>query len=114
MGQQPYPPPMPPVPPPMPYGVPPMMPGQQLPKGMSVASLVLGIVSLFCAGIVTGILAIVFGAKARGLCNQGRYGGKGMATAGLVMGIIGTVLTSIIWILYFTGAFVAASQSGGY
>jgi hypothetical protein len=59
-------------------------PVQQPGKGLAIASLVLGIVSLLCFPFITGILAIIFGAVAK---NKGYIGG--MATAGIVCGIIG-------------------------
>ena len=80
-----------------------------MPKGMSVASLVLGILSVSCFGLVTGILAIVFGVKARKLCDQGVYGGRGMATAGMVTGILGTVFGSL-WIIWVLIAWIAAAS----
>ena len=101
MTQQQQPPAAAPPPPPVAPG------GAQLPKGMSVASLVLGILSVSCFGLVTGILATVFGAKARKLCDMGTYGGRGMATAGMVMGIIGTVFGSL-WIIWVAVAWLAA------
>jgi hypothetical protein len=60
------------------------------PKGFAITSMVLGICSLFIpyAGIVTAILAIVFGAVSR----SHNDGGRGMAIAGLVCGIGAIVL----------------------
>ncbi len=78
---------------------PPMQaPGQHPKKGMCIASLVLGIISLalFCAwylSIPCAILAIIFSILAT------KAGKNGMATAGLVMGIIGLILGVIIAIL---------------
>ena len=56
-------------------------------KGLSIASMVLGIISvvLFCIWYISlpcSILAIIFGIVGR------KKGGKGMAIAGLVLGII--------------------------
>ena len=63
----------------------------------AVASLVLGIVGLFCFGIIMGPLAIVFGVKARReVAMNPTYTGGGLATAGLVMGIIDTLLFVLI------------------
>ena len=59
-------------------------------QGMAIASLVLGILSFFCFGIISGGLAIVFACIAKANGNK-----SGMATAGLVCGIIGVVLTAI-------------------
>ena len=62
------------------------MEGQES-KGLSIASMVLGIVSivLFCVSYLSipcAILALIFGFVGR------KKGGKGMATAGIVLGII--------------------------
>lgn len=58
-------------------------------KGQATAALVLGILSLFIAGIPLGILAIVFGTISMNKLEKGK--GRGMAIAGLVLGIIGVV-----------------------
>lgn len=50
--------------------------------GMSVASLVLGIVGLIIFAVPCGVLAIIFAVLAK------KKGKNGMATAGLVLGII--------------------------
>lgn len=60
-------------------------------KGLSIASMVLGIVSvvLFCISYVSipcAILAIIFGIVGK------KKGGRGMAIAGLVLGIIAIAL----------------------
>ena len=65
-----------------------MQPG----KGFAIASLVCGILSFFCYGIVPGILAIVFGAVAK---NKGCK--DNMATAGIVLGIIGIAVYVILY-----------------
>ena len=64
---------------------------QQESKGFSIASMVLGIISvvLFCFAYISipgSILAIIFGAVGM------KKGGKGMAIAGIVLGIIAIVL----------------------
>lgn len=56
-------------------------------KKMAVASLVLGIVSLLCFPPITGLLGIIFGAKARSSGNK-----SPMAIAGIICGAIGIVL----------------------
>lgn len=65
--------------------------------GFAIASLVLGIISivLFCASIniVTGILAIVFGAIH---LVKGYQDKRGMAIAGLILAIISIVLYIIL------------------
>lgn len=60
-------------------------------KGLSIASMVLGIVSIvlcciYYISIPSSILAIIFGAIGM------KKGGKGMAIAGIVCGIIGLAL----------------------
>lgn len=64
----------------------------------AITSLVLGIISCVCsvcyiigwiAGLVCGILAIIFGVKAR------KQAPCGMATAGFVLGIVGTSLCGV-------------------
>lgn len=65
-------------------------------RGLGVASLTLGIISvlthiLWYMGLITGILAIVFGAKS--LKFEDRKTGK----AGLILGIIGLSLTVLVY-----------------
>lgn len=71
-------------------------------KGLSVASLVLGILSLvlFCFWYISlpcAIIAIILGAIGR------KKGGKGMGTAGIVLGIISIVLILILLALASVG-----------
>ena len=81
---------------------------QELPKGLSVAALVLGIVGLVMAvipwcnwiiAIPCCILAIIFGAIARTRAREGAYGGEQQANAGMICGIIGAVII-VIWIIF--------------
>jgi Domain of unknown function (DUF4190) len=64
-------------------------------------SMIVGIISLFCCGIVTGIVAIVLSRQAKSEIAQTGQGGGGMATAGLVLGIVGIVgsIGTGIWAL---------------
>ena len=57
-------------------------------NGMAVASLVCGI--LFC-GVVTAILAVIFGNIALGKIDEsnGAEKGRGLAIAGIVLGWVG-------------------------
>ena len=71
-------------------------------KGMSVAALVLGIVSLvliciWYISIPSAILAIIFGIIGR------KKGARGMGTAGLVLGIITIVFIVIFYLLVLAG-----------
>lgn len=77
-------------------------------KGLSIASMVLGIISvaLFCIwylSIPCAILAIIFGVIGR------KKGGKGMAKAGLILGIVAIALVLLIVLLAAIG--VATSLS---
>lgn len=74
-------------------------------KGLSIASMVLGIISvvLFCFAYISipcSILAIIFGFVGK------NKGGKGMAIAGIVLGIIAIVLygLTVIGLLSFISA----------
>jgi hypothetical protein len=101
------------------YGYPyPMMPmpQQELPKGMAIAAMVLGIVglctSIFYIGGVIGIVGLVFSIIALRSANRGRTGGRGMAIAGLVTSIIAIVVNTIeiIVIVWFVHTAVNCAQ----
>lgn len=99
------------MPPPMQYGMPP----QQLPKGLSVASMVLGIIAaaLWCipfVNFVCGILAAVMGGIGLKKANTGEGGGRGMAITGLVLGIIVCSWFALWIILWVSG--VATMTAG--
>ncbi|MEU8589590.1 DUF4190 domain-containing protein [Streptomyces sp. NPDC048664] len=90
-------------------------PGAQ--NGLGTAAMVLGIIScaLFCAygvlSVVLGILAIVFGVKARKRVERGEATNPGQAQAGLIMGIIGTILGILVMILLVIGVATAITHS---
>lgn len=60
-------------------------------QGLAIAGFVCSLVSIFCFGIILGILGIVFS----GIAKSKGYRG-GLATAGIVMGIIGLVGAIIV------------------
>ncbi|WP_051704188.1 DUF4190 domain-containing protein [Glycomyces sp. NRRL B-16210] len=99
---------------PPPYGAPgPYAP--QPPKGLAVASMVLGIIAaaLFCVpyvNFICGILAAIMGGVGLKKANTGQGGGKGMAVAGLVLGIIVCSWFALWIILWISGV---ASMSAG-
>lgn len=67
-------------------------------KGLSITSMILGIVSIvwsfnFLISVACGVLAIIFGLKGK------KMGGKGMAKAGFITGIIGLSLQVIIFLV---------------
>ena len=77
-------------------------------KGFSIASMVLGIISivLFCIwylSIPCAILAIIFGIVGM------KKGAKGMAIAGLVLGIIAVAIVGIF--LIFVGSALTSISS---
>ncbi len=57
----------------------------------AVVSLVLGLAS-FCLPVITGVLAVMFGAVGVRRSRDANAGGRGPAIAGLVLGLISTVL----------------------
>lgn len=85
------------------YGTPPPGGGYGYPAGYAVPesnkkamwSLILGIVSLFCCGIVTGVVAIVLSQQAKREieASGGMQSGAGQAQAGFILGIVGIALT---------------------
>lgn len=67
-------------------------------KGLSIASMVLGICSIvfcnqFIIAVACGILGIVFGIKGK------KRAGKKMAQAGIITGIIGLCIEAFLFIL---------------
>jgi type II secretory pathway pseudopilin PulG len=74
-------------------------PGQYQPQtdGKATASLVLGILSILCFGLLTGLPAIILGHISRGNIEQsrGRLTGGGMALAGLILGYV-SIFSSIL------------------
>jgi len=112
-------PPPPPPPPPPPYGTPPAYgapppPGYGYPAGGAYAvpqgnkkalwSMIVGILSLICCGIVTGIVAIVLSQQAKReiAASGGMQTGAGQAQAGFILGIIGIAL-SVVGIIAIVG-----------
>jgi hypothetical protein len=65
---------------------------------LAITSLVLGIVSVLCLGILAGIPAIVTGHIARGRARKfpDRYGNAGLGLAGVILGYVSVVETVVI------------------
>ncbi|MEZ6136505.1 MAG: DUF4190 domain-containing protein [Pirellulaceae bacterium] len=78
-------------------------------KSQATTALVVGIISLFCFGIILAPFAIYRGNKAKKLIDQSGIGQehRGLAQAGFIIGIIALVL-NIIGILFYVLAAVAA------
>ncbi len=68
--------------------------GAEPKNGLSITSLVLGILSIACLSILAGIPAIITGHIARGRAKRepALYGGEGFALAGLIMGYLSIAL----------------------
>ena len=83
-------------PPPPQYGAPPPPSGAPAPNHpRATLILVLGILSIPCCGLFTGIPAIILGRNALAEIDgaPGQYGGRGQVNAGYICGIVGTVLS---------------------
>ncbi len=97
---------MPPPPPPgggyVPGGG--MQYASQRTDGLAIASLIVGILSLFCCvlGVALGPAAAIMGFVSRGriTSSNGTIGGGGLAIGGLVLGVIGFI-AGVVWILIF-------------
>jgi len=90
-----------PIPGTQPMGQPPMQ-GEPPTDGKAIASLVLGILSLLCFSIFTGIPAAILGHMSRKNIRQsmGRLKGDGMALAGLILGYIGIGFFVVLMPIY--------------
>lgn len=78
----------------------------------ATTSLICGIISLFCCGMILGPIAILKGLEARREIAAGNQG-EGAAEGGDVMALIGIVLGGIgtaFWILGLITRLVLASQ----
>jgi|LSQX01.3.fsa_nt_gb RsiW-degrading membrane proteinase PrsW (M82 family) len=90
-------------------------------NGLAIASMVLGIVSvpLICCcyvGILTGILAVIFGFIARKNIreSQGTQEGMGMALAGIIIGFVVVGCTLVLILLYVAVGFQSDMFTEGY
>ncbi len=79
-------------------------------KSQAITSLVVGIISLFCCGVILGPFAIYRGNKAKTLIDQSGIGQehRGLAMAGFIIGIVATVL-HLIGLVFYLIAFAAAA-----
>ncbi|EES71639.1 hypothetical protein POTG_03748 [Paenibacillus sp. oral taxon 786 str. D14] len=85
-------------------------------NGKSIASLVLGILSIVIpyVGFILGIVAIVFASLSFKEIKRKGEQGKGLSIAGLVCGIIGTALYGIIIVIAIIAVLVFASSPDIY
>lgn len=96
------------VPPPPPMGMP--MGASEEKNSLGVWALVLGIVSILCCGLVTGIPAIIVGNNSKKAAAEGRATNGNLGNIGFILGIVGTVLGTIGWsIALVSGSFASIS-----
>jgi hypothetical protein len=81
-------------------------------NGLAVWSLVLGILSIVCCGLFSGIPGIILGNKAQQAVARGEANNGGMATAGVVLSWVGTALFVLGLIWFFAGGGYADFQQG--
>lgn len=69
---------------------------------LAIISLILGIFSFICGGILLAIPAIILAYMQKNNIKRdpARYGGGTMATIGMILGIVNSVLTVIILVIY--------------
>ena len=100
------------------YGQPgPPPPASPPTASKATTSLILGVVSLFLCGFLTGIPAIFIGVSARKEIRRsnGTLGGEGLALGGIITGVLGTIwtliATAIVITLFAVGADVVNDYS---
>jgi len=79
------------------------MPKKETP-GIAIASLVCGILSWVCVGLLAAIPAVITGHLALGRIKRsaGALGGRGLAIAGLILGYTSIVALAVLLVLFFT------------
>lgn len=96
-------------------------PAAQPASSRATTVLILGILSLVCAGIFTGIPAIILGSMEQKAIKAGLSpkSGEGITKVGYILGIVSTVFSCLIFILIaiaimlpaFIGSFGALKQA---
>ncbi len=83
-------------------------------KAQAITSLVVGIISIFCCGIILAPFAIYRGNKAKRLIDESGVGQehRGLAVAGFIIGIVALVLNIIGLLFYILVILMAAAQQG--
>jgi hypothetical protein len=76
---------------------------------LAITSLVLGIFSVICFGLLTGLPAIITGhiSKNRAAKDPTRFGGAGLALAGLILGYV-SILTTVFLVAVLAGMMLPA------
>lgn len=85
-----------------------VMGAQQATSGMSVASMVLGILGVLtgcfpCVGAIMPITGLILGIVGLNQCAAGGYAGssRGMAIAGIILNSVGLVIQLLFWVPAF-------------
>ena len=104
------------------FGVPPSLPQPSSPpvpatgqeSGLAITSFVLGLLSVLCLGLLTGLPAIICGhiAHARARRLPAQYGGASLAIAGFVLGYVGLVLWLVLWPAMLLPALARTKEHG--
>jgi hypothetical protein len=77
-------------------------------SGLAIASMVLGIISLIpLAGVLLGILSIIFGIVSLGSIKKQQIRGRGFAITGIILGILGILFTIVAYGALFYFGFLA-------
>lgn len=81
-------------------------------NGKAVAALILGLLSLMCFGVLTGLPALILGLLARRdiAKSGGTEGGSAMATTGIVTGALTTLGTAAVAVLMIFGAIGSSAK----
>lgn len=96
------------IPPPPPMGMP--VGASDEKNSLGVWALVLGILSIVCCGLFTGIPAIILGNNSKKAAAEGRASNGPLGNVGFILGIIGTVLGTLGLIFALAnGTFAALS-----
>jgi hypothetical protein len=68
--------------------------------GLAIASLIVGILSLLCCGVLLGPAAAIMGfiSRNRITASGGAVSGGGLAMAGLILGVVGFLLWVVLLI----------------
>jgi prepilin-type processing-associated H-X9-DG protein len=79
------------------------MPKKKTP-GIAIASLICGILSWVCVGLLAAIPAVITGHMALGRIKRsaGALAGRGLAIAGLILGYTSIVVMTVLLVLFFT------------
>jgi len=80
----------------------PMMTAKPAGDGKATGSLVCGIIGLFVAGIILGIIAIVLAVQSKKEAQMAGQMQSGKAKAGLILGIVAIVVNVLFFVFWMT------------